>query len=137
MEMTAKKISLDPLIAASIGDMPASTFLNIFSVTTIPSSTTSPVARTTAKSVSTLMEKPKRYIIKKVAISETGMSIRGLKAIAQSLKNRYIIRITRIRDIPSVSATSITDFFTKVVVSIATFSLMSLGKSFLSKSSCL
>jgi hypothetical protein len=51
-------------------------FLNIFSVTTIPSSTTKPVARTIANKVNTLMEKPNNHMIKKVAINETGISIR-------------------------------------------------------------
>ena len=88
IEITAKKISLEPLIAASMGDMPSSTFLKIFSVTTIPSSTTKPVANTIAKRVNTLMENPKMYMMKNVAMSETGMSINGRKAIAQSLKNR-------------------------------------------------
>src|SRR5690606_39710527 len=86
IEITAKKISFDPLIAASMGDIPSSTFLNIFSVTTIPSSTTSPVAKTIANSVRTLIEKPHKYMIKKVAIKETGISIKGRKAIAQFLK---------------------------------------------------
>ena len=88
IEITAKKISLDPLMAASIGVMPSSTFLKIFSVTTIPSSTTSPVARTIANKVNTFIEKPKSHMIKNVAINETGISINGLKAIAQSLKNK-------------------------------------------------
>ena len=88
IEITAKKISLDPLIAASIGDMPSSTFLKMFSVTTIPSSTTRPVARTIASKVNTLIENPKSHMIKNVAINETGISINGRNAIAQSLKNK-------------------------------------------------
>ncbi|MNE09035.1 hypothetical protein D3C80_1017000 [compost metagenome] len=75
-------------MAASIGDIPSSTFLKIFSVTTIPSSTTRPVASTIARSVSTFIEKPKSHIMKNVAINDTGISINGLKAIAQSLKNK-------------------------------------------------
>ncbi|MNN09687.1 hypothetical protein D3C81_1225790 [compost metagenome] len=88
MEITAKNISFDPFRAASIGDIPSSTFLKIFSVTTIPSSTTSPVASTIASSVSTLMENPKIYIIKNVAIKDTGMSNRGRSAIPQSRKKK-------------------------------------------------
>ncbi len=34
------------------------------------------------------MENPKMYMIKKVAINETGISISGLKAILQSRKNK-------------------------------------------------
>ncbi len=88
MEITAKKISFDPLIAASMGDIPCSTFLKMFSVTTIPSSTTNPVANTIANKVKTFIENPKSHMIKNVAINETGISIKGLKAIAQSLKNK-------------------------------------------------
>src|SRR5690606_10414215 len=88
IEITAKKISLEPLIAACIGGIPSSTFLKIFSVTTIPSSTTKPVANTMAKSVNTLIENPHKYMMKKVAINETGISINGRKAIDQFLKNR-------------------------------------------------
>lgn len=61
IEITAKNISLDPLIAASMGVIPSSTFLKIFSVTTIPSSTTNPVAKTMANNVNTLMENQKPH----------------------------------------------------------------------------
>jgi hypothetical protein len=64
--------------------MPSSTFENIFG--DYNSSTTSPVARTIANKVNTLIEKPNNHMIKKVAIKDTGMSINGLKAMAQSLK---------------------------------------------------
>jgi hypothetical protein len=57
--------------------------LKIFSVTTIPSSTM--VASTIASNVNTFIE-AKNHMIKKVAINDTGISINGLKAIAQSLK---------------------------------------------------
>jgi CRISPR/Cas system-associated endonuclease Cas1 len=65
------------------------------------------------------MEKPKRYIIKKVDINETGISISGLKAILQSRKNKKMIRITSISEIKIVSATSVTERLIKTVVSIA------------------
>ena len=130
IEITAKKISFEPLIAASIGDMPSSTFLKMFSVTTIPSSTTNPVAKTMAKSVNTLMENPHKYMIKNVAINETGISINGLNAIDQSLKNKKMMMITKTTDIANVSATSTTDFLIKMVLSKAISNLISLGKSF-------
>lgn len=82
----------------------------MFSVTTIPSSTTNPVAKTIAKSVNTLMEKPHKYMMKKVAINETGISIKGRNAMDQSLKNRKIMIITKTTEMASVSATSTTDF---------------------------
>jgi len=130
IEITAKNISFEPLIAASIGDIPSSTFLKMFSVTTIPSSTTNPVAKTMANSVKTLIEKPHKYMMKNVAINETGISIKGRNAIDQSLKNKKIMMITKITEIANVSATSTTDFLMKIVLSKAISNLMSLGKSF-------
>src|SRR5690606_15567556 len=106
MEITAKNISLDPFTAACIGCIPSSTFLYMFSVTTIPSSTTSPVASTMAKSVRTFTEKPKIHMIKNVKIKETGISIKGRKARDHFLKNRNITKITSVMEIRRVSATS-------------------------------
>ena len=106
MEITAKKISLVPLKAAVIGSIPCSILLKMFSVTTIPSSTTSPVARTIASSVRTFIEKPNRYIIKNEPISETGISISGRNAIIQFLKKRNTIKITSVIAMRSVSITS-------------------------------
>src|SRR4051812_21789575 len=54
VEITAKNISRLPSNAAFLIDIPSSSFLKMFSVTTIPSSTTSPVASTIANSVNTL-----------------------------------------------------------------------------------
>ena len=88
IEITAIKISFEPFIAASSGDKPSSIFLKIFSVTTIPSSTTKPVASTIASNVNTFTEKPIKYMTKKVPIKETGMSINGRIATPQSLKNK-------------------------------------------------
>src|SRR5690606_33975292 len=134
IEITAKKISFEPLIAAEIGDMPSSTFLNIFSVTTIPSSTTKPVASTIANNVNTLIEKPQRYMIKNVAISDTGISTSGRKAMDQLRKNMYIINTTSIMAMISVSTTSRTDFFIKRVLSMAIFNSKPSGKSFNNRS---
>jgi hypothetical protein len=50
--------------------------LKIFSGDYNPSSTTSPVARTIANKVNTLIEQ-NNHMIKKVAIKDTGMSING------------------------------------------------------------
>src|SRR5664279_4433798 len=98
--------------------MPLSNFLKIFSVTTIPSSTTSPVARTIARRVSIFIENPKRYIIKKVDINDIGMSIRGRRAISQLQKNKKITIITIDNAIARVCFTSVNDFRTLLVLSI-------------------
>ena len=104
--MTAKKISLLPSLAASFNDNPSSSFLKIFSVTTIPSSTTKPVANTMANKVNTLIEKPAKYIIKNVAIKEIGISINGRMAINQFLKKKKITNTTNTKEITIVSFTS-------------------------------
>ena len=90
VETTAKKISLLPSNAALRIGNPLSSFLKIFSVTTIPSSTTKPVASTMPNSVRTLMVKPEMYMMKKVEISEIGISIKGrmaIKPVAEENKN--------------------------------------------------
>ena len=106
VEITAKKISLLPSLAASFKDKPSSNFLKIFSVTTIPSSTTNPVANTIASKVNTLIEKPAKYIIKNVAIKEIGISINGRMAINQFLKKKKITNTTKTKEITMVSFTS-------------------------------
>jgi hypothetical protein len=68
VDITAKNISLLPSTAACRMGIPFSNLLKMFSVTTIPSSTTRPVANTIPSKVNTLMENPAKYITKKVAI---------------------------------------------------------------------
>ena len=118
VEITAKKISLLPSKAAFRIGIPCSNFRNIFSVTTIPSSTTKPVANTIPKSVSTLMVNPKRYMIKNVAISEIGISIKGRMAINQFLKKKNITKTTNPNEMRRVSSTSFKDWRTFFVLSI-------------------
>ena len=130
VESTAKKISFEPLIAASRGLIPSSIFLKIFSVTTMPSSTTKPVASTIANRVNILIEKPNMYMIKNAPINETGISISGRNAISQSRKNRKIINTTNKNAIKRVSPTSVIDLRINFVLSSAISSLISLGTSF-------
>ena len=120
VEMTAKKISLLPSLAASFKDKPSSIFLKIFSVTTIPSSTTNPVANTMASKVNTFTENPAMYIIKKVAINEIGMSTKGLMAINQFLKKKKITNTTNEKEIKMVSLTSNNARRTVFVLSMGT-----------------
>jgi hypothetical protein len=60
----------------------------IFSMTTIASSTTSPVASVRPKSVSVLIEKPRPFINANVPISETGIVIAGISVVRQSWRKR-------------------------------------------------
>ena len=87
-------------------------------MTTIPSSTTKPVARTIAKSVRILILKPQIYITKNVAINEIGISINGLIAIKIFLKKKKITNTTRLKEINNVSITSLILLRTFFVLSI-------------------
>ena len=121
VDITAKKISFEPLIAASFGDIPSSIFLKMFSVTTIPSSTTKPVAKTIASNVKILIENPARYMIKNAPINETGISINGRNAMSQSRKKRKIISTTNKKAMSNVSSTSVIEVLIKRVLSNAIF----------------
>src|SRR5450432_2540388 len=109
VEITAKKISLLPSSAALRMGMPSSSFRKIFSVTTMPSSTTKPVASTIPSKVKILIEKPDMYMIKKVATSEMGISINGRTAINQLRKKMKITSTTSVKAMMSVSFTSAKD----------------------------
>src|SRR5690348_995483 len=110
VDITAKNISLLPSNAACFTGIPFSNFLKIFSVTTMPSSTTSPVASTIASSVNIFTVNPATYIIKNVDTSEIGISINGRSAISQSRKNKNITNTTSANAIPIVSSTSASDW---------------------------
>ena len=118
VDNTAKKISLLPSNAALRMGNPASSFRKIFSVTTIPSSTTNPVASTIPSKVKTLIEKPPTYITKKVAINEMGISINGRIAINQFLKKKKITSTTKHKEMIKVSCTSSNDLRMFLVLSI-------------------
>ena len=78
----------------------------MFSITTIASSTTSPVASTIAKSVSVLIEKPNSLTKVKVPISDTGIVAVGISVARQSPRNRNITSTTRMMAPPSVITAS-------------------------------
>ncbi|RMR92560.1 hypothetical protein ALP75_202598 [Pseudomonas syringae pv. actinidiae] len=71
IDTTVKPISPEPFMAASRMPCPASRWRWMFSTTTIASSTTNPTATTMATSVRLFRLKPNRYIIAKLAISDT------------------------------------------------------------------
>ena len=78
----------------------------MFSVITMASSTTKPTARTTANMVSTLMEKPKRYMMKNAPTSDTGITMQGTNVTRQSRRNRKMMMITRTKASYTVCFTS-------------------------------
>ena len=100
----------------------------MFSMTTMASSTTNPVASVIPKSVRVLMEKPSNLIKAKVPISETGIVTAGMMVERQSSRNTKMTRMTRKMAVPRVETTSRMDSLTASVVSKATSYFMPGGK---------
>src|SRR5215472_9710943 len=90
-----------------------------FSITTIASSTTSPVANVIPKRVSELIEKPKILMKAKVPISDTGIVTAGMIVARQSRRKKKITAMTITIASSSVVTTSFTESPTTVVVSKA------------------
>ena len=91
----------------------------MFSITTIASSTTRPVASVMPNSVSVLIENPNSFTNAKVPMSETGIVIVGMSVVRQFWRNRNMTRTTRPMASISVVTTSRIDSDTTVVVSNA------------------
>src|SRR5580704_3208212 len=87
IERTVKPISSAPLRAACIGFMPSSRWRVMFSMTTIASSTTNPVAMVSAISERLSSVYPIRYMAPKVAMIETGTDMLGIK-VDQALRRK-------------------------------------------------
>src|SRR5467141_4300859 len=86
--MTAPVTSFMATEAALCGSVIPSTMCrSTFSITTMASSTTSPVASVIPNNVSVLIEKPSNFTKTNVPISETGMVIAGMNVLLQSCKN--------------------------------------------------
>src|SRR6267142_6215564 len=79
-------IATDAALCGSV--MPSTMCRSTFSITTMASSTTRPVASVIPKSVSVLMENPSSFTKMNVPISETGMVIAGMNVLRQSCKNK-------------------------------------------------
>jgi len=99
-----------------------------FSMTTMASSTTSPVASVMPKRVSELMEKPKTLMKAKVPISETGMVTAGMMVARQSSRKRKMTTMTMVMASARVTRTSRMESPTTVVESKATAYLRPGGK---------
>ena len=76
--MTAKNTSFVPAAAAAKGPIPCLRLRTIFSITTIASSTTIPVASTSARRLMVLTENPVSQIAATVPTSDTGMVTAGI-----------------------------------------------------------
>src|SRR5580698_8551777 len=87
--MTAPATSFIATDAALCGSVIPSTMCrSTFSMTTIASSTTNPVASVMPNSVSVLIENPNSLTKINVPISETGIVIAGIKVLRQSCRNK-------------------------------------------------
>ena len=127
VEMIANVISDDPFSPASRGSSPCSMRLKMFSIITIASSTTNPVARTTPKSVRRLMEKPKSHRKKNADTSDTGIATTGMIVARHERRNMKMISTTNPKAISSVSRTSSIALRMNVVESIASSRRRSFG----------
>ena len=87
IDRTVKPISSAPLSAACIGFMPFSMWRVMFSITTMASSTTNPVAMVSAISERLSSVYPSRYIAPNVAMSETGTETLGMN-VDQPLRRK-------------------------------------------------
>ena len=81
----------------------------MFSITTIASSTTMPVARMIPKSVSVLIEKPITFANAKAPTSATGIVMVGMTVLRQLWRNRNITSTTSAMASMSVFRTSLID----------------------------
>ena len=106
---------------------------SMFSITTIASSTTIPVASTIPKSVSVLIEKPNSFTKAKVPTSETGIVIVGISVLRQFCRNTYITSTTSAIASTSVSSTSLIDSRTTPTLSKASRHSSPGGKLFSSR----
>src|ERR1039458_7443190 len=127
MEKTVNPISLEPWKAAFKGGMPASRWREIFSITTMASSTTNPVAIVNAISERLSMLKPSRYMTAKVPMSEAGTATVGMSVARQLRRKTKTTRITRRTESMRVRSTSLTDARMVVVRSRTIVVLMPCG----------
>src|ERR1700734_3681800 len=81
----------------------------MFSITTMASSTTKPVAIVSAINERLSMLYLHRYITEKVAIKETGTATLGIRVARTLRRKRKTTRITRPMDMASVRSTSLTE----------------------------
>ena len=106
VEIQAAVTSLSASVTAPlILTEPFSNLAITASTTTMASSTTVPMARTRAKSVSRLSEKPAIITKAKVPMSDTIIEMDGMMVAFRSCKKKYTTIITRMMAITSVSTT--------------------------------
>src|SRR6185312_4443012 len=133
---TAPATSLMATEAAWCGSVTPSDMCRCtFSITTMASSTTNPVARVMPNSVSVLIENPSALTKMKVPTRETGIVTAGITVERQSCRNRKMTKMTSRMASTSVLITSLIESATTSVVSKATLNFRPGGKLFDSLSS--
>ena len=121
IETTVNPISLAPRRVASCGDIPSSRWRVMFSITTIASSTTNPVAIVKAISDRLLMLYPSRYMTPNVPIKDTGTATLGISVARRLRRNTNTTSTTSPIDTHSVTSTSCTEARMVVVVQATSF----------------
>ena len=124
---TAKNTCWVPKTAAARAPIPSDRRRTMFSKTTMASSTTMPVARTSARSIRMLIENPASQTAAKVPIKATGSAMAGIKVARRSIRKAKITAMTMRVDRISVSTTSSNAPCTKTASSEVTFSVTSGG----------
>ena len=114
--MTGVVISRMACRVASLGASPSAMSFSVFSTTTIASSTTMPMASTSAKSVTVLSDMPSPSSTAKVPISETGIATAGTIVARTLPRKTKTTRITSTSARTSVSITSLIELSMKSVV---------------------
>ena len=106
------------LRVASFGDRPSSVMMrSTFSITTIASSTTMPIASTMPNRVSWLIVKPSISMPRNVPSRATGITRVGMMVARMFCRNSSITRNTRMIASISVCTTSLIEMVTKAVLS--------------------
>ena len=128
IEKTVNPISLAPLRAASMGDIPCSRNRVMFSITTMASSMTKPVEMVSAMSDRLSRLKPTRYMTAKVPINETGTATLGIMVARGLRKKKKTTSTTRPMEMSRVRSTSSTEARMVVVRSRTIVALMPCGR---------
>src|SRR5512139_2238891 len=127
-ERMVKPICLEPLSAASRGGSPCSTYLAIFSIMTMASSTTKPVEMVRAIRERLLRLNPNKYITPKVPTRDRGTATLGITVAAMLRRNINMTSTTKATASISSNCTSLTEARMVVVRSVNTDTLMDGGK---------
>ncbi len=119
-------------VAALGGRCSCAIIRSTFSMTTMASSTTIPIARTIPNSVSVFTENPSAFNPRKVPMMLTGTARTGMSVARQLCRNTNTTSVTSSIASSSVFATSIIDSVMKGVVSNGELHVTPLGNDFAS-----